>query len=438
MRSWRLLLPLAAARAAEPWTEAPASRAGAAKKLAQPSVKPPVYTVDLALPAEQRWTHIAKAYKSKVPAIVAYFDAVVPKWAMPLIEAVGAKMKGYFRLYGGEMAGLADALEASPGLIVLMNLVYQVEGLGLNCSTWNVTGPTRKDDPGCMDVDPDQKWCYCHEAHTAGAGPSDDGFTYLSPKLDEADGPGLCTSVVAQASDGSIIHGRNLDWNLPAVLRSLVVDVDFVNTSKSTEKLFRMTTAVGFVGGFNGMAYRGRGGDGWSVTIDARGKGGKPLDNMLQALLVPSLTPCQHLRHVLERTSDFEQGLSALSTTPLIDEIYYIVAGTKAAEGAVVTRGREKAVDVWRLDLNEPDGWFRLQTNYDHWNPVPAADDRRNPGVTMMKAVGQAGLSTASMWHVITSFPVFNHHTDLSLIAIPQKQIFNATVWMGGEPDFLV
>ena len=31
-------------------------------------------------------------------------------------------------------------------------------------------------------------------------------------------GPGLCTSIVAQDAAGSIWHGRNLDWNLPAVL----------------------------------------------------------------------------------------------------------------------------------------------------------------------------------------------------------------------------
>jgi len=68
------------------------------------------------------------------------------------------------------------------GDVVILNLVYQLEHLGLNCSNWNntgiclcdffgfafslrrmfVSGPTIPNDPGCMAVDPKQEWCYCH------------------------------------------------------------------------------------------------------------------------------------------------------------------------------------------------------------------------------------------------------------------------------------
>ena len=36
------------------------------------------------------------------------------------------------------------------GYVVAMNMVYQLESLGINCSNWNNTGPTRKDDPGAV------------------------------------------------------------------------------------------------------------------------------------------------------------------------------------------------------------------------------------------------------------------------------------------------
>ena len=42
----------------------------------------------------------------------------------------------------------------------MLNLVMQIEEIGLNCSNWNETGPTTKDDPGCVAVDPSQEWCY--------------------------------------------------------------------------------------------------------------------------------------------------------------------------------------------------------------------------------------------------------------------------------------
>ncbi len=82
------------------------------------------------------------------------------------------------------------------------------------CS-WNNTGATRPGDPGCIDVDPshtEQAWCYCKnkssETTSVSAYKHEHG-------LDT--GPGLCTSIVSQALDGSIHHARNLDWNIPQV-----------------------------------------------------------------------------------------------------------------------------------------------------------------------------------------------------------------------------
>lgn len=45
------------------------------------------------------------------------------------------------------MKGLAKAYGIDLGDIVVMNLIYQVESIGLNCSTWNNTGPTLPNDP---------------------------------------------------------------------------------------------------------------------------------------------------------------------------------------------------------------------------------------------------------------------------------------------------
>ena len=114
-----------------------------------------------------------------------------------------------------------------------------------------------------------------------------------------------------------------------------------------------------------------------------------------------------------------------------VDENFFIVAGAGPKEGAVIAREREKAIDVWRLATGtEADGWFRLQTNYDHWNPTPTSDDRRAPGIAHMEAMGQAGLSADAMWGVIETWPTWNEHTDYSLVAIPADGHYNSTVWM--------
>ena len=205
---------------------------------------------------------------------------------------------------------------------------------------------------------------------------------------------------------------------------------------KGGKKIFRGTGGAGISGLINGITYPTNGTNTdkvWTVSIDARGKGGKILDNFLQALLVHSMTPSQHLRKALEdhATDGFDAAVTALTKTPQIDENYFIVSGAAAAQGVVIARGRNKADDVWPLNTTETDGWFRLQTNYDHWNPPPVADDRRTPGVAMMKALGAGGVNVSSTWDVIKGFPVFNPHTDYSVVMVPATGYYSGIVWMG-------
>eukprot|EP00944_MAST-04C_sp_MAST-4C-sp1_P006395 g6395.t1 len=384
----------------------------------------PRYKVNLDLPPEDRWNEIAKLprFENASTSIVNYLKNSVPKSIFPLISKVGKDIQSYFPSeLASEMSGLAKAFGAplQVGDLVAVNLVMQLEHIALNCSNWNDTGPTRPDDPGCMDVDPKQTWCYCKKHPNAYT-------TYAKLKQElgvNVDGPGLCTSVVAEDTAGVIFHGRNLDWNVPYALRKMAADVDFQRGNKT---VFTGTTVVGFVGVFNGMK------EGvFSGSIDARDKGGKILGNLLQALLHKSLTPSQHLRMVLqsEDSSTFESAINMLSTGSLIDQNYYIVGGVRKGEGAVIARGRNKAVDVWRLNESS---WYRLETNYDHWNPVPKADDRRSPGQKNMNAMGQNGIGPSGEGiykDVMVQWPTFNHHTDYTGIFSAAKGVYSSNIW---------
>lgn len=420
------LTPALWAAPALPWTADPALRVEAAALRALPR-RLPIYSVSLDDPPATRWDHVAPDFKQYAGSVRAYLLEVVPAWALPIVEHVAANIVDYFGEAGEEMKGVSQAMGFRLGDVVVLNLIMQVEGLGLNCSNWNNTGPTRRDDPGCVAVDPTQKWCYCRAAHRAGAISADGVATVVASRAEH--GPGLCTSVVAQAADGRTIHGRNLDWNIPVAVRQLLLDVNFTRYNKATsatETVFLGTGGIGFAGVFNGMrrAVTAGGVDGYSVSIDARGKGGRLLDNLLQALLRKSETPSQHLRRVFETESTFEGAISALSTGAQIDENYFIVAGAADGEGAVVARGRQKAEDVWRLNASEPSGWFRLQTNYDHWNPVPTADDRRTPGVAHMNALGRSNVTVGSVRSVMSMWPTFNHHTDYQGVYDPRGGVY--------------
>jgi len=379
-----------------------------------------VYQVQLDDPPQTRWSHIAPDFKSKVPALKAYLEGFIPKWAIPVVQKIGKAIEPYFSEYGTEMEGLASALGMDPGLVVTMNLIYQLEGLGINCSNWNNTGPTVPHDKGCEDAEPPlAHWCTCKK-HAADI----DSTGAVYPR--HVEGPGLCTSVVAQDLQGHIWHGRNLDWNLPNAMLDFAIDVEF---KRGNRTVFYGTTIVGFVGVLNGMVP----GE-FSVSVDARSKGGTLAGNILQALLHKAMTPSQYLRYTLEHASSFTTGVQSLSTGHLIDPIYYIVGGTVHNEGAVISRDRNKAADTWYINATEDaSSWFRLQTNYDHWNPVPTADDRRTPGMAHMNQLGRERLSVPGILSVMEAWPTFNHHTDYTGVFAAFNHTYTSYVWFRPE-----
>ena len=166
-------------------------------------------------------------------------------------------------------------------------------------------------------------------------------------------------------------------------LREFIITVDF---QRSGSTLYTGSTIVSFVGILNGMK---AGPQGFSFSMDARCQGGKIWSNLLEALAFGAMTPCQHSRYVMETATDYASAVHLFETGNLIDDGYFIVGGASDSEGAVVTRSRNHNVDTWSIDASDEEhGWYRLETNYDHDQDVPAADDRRTPGYANMEAVG--------------------------------------------------
>jgi len=391
------------------WIEDSATRALAEQRTKQPI---PKYVLDLDLPAEERWDHIAKDFVQNVPAMLDYLNAFLPKWARPLVEKIGEDIEPFFKDFGGELVGLSKAMGAPLGDLVALNLVYQIEHIGLNCSNWNNTGPVGDDD---AIVDPTWKKG-CQHNETA----------------DAEKGPGLCTSVVAQSTGGNMLHGRNLDWNLEGPLLDSIVDVDFRRGNKT---VFVGTTIVGFVGVLNGMRP-----EEFSWSLNARKKGGKLGLNVLEALLRGNArTPAQEGRFVLQGGSDktdtaatvtYKDAVTQLSHDALVNDAYFIVAGTQAQEGAVISRNRNTVADLWELDTSH---WYLLETNYDHTAPVPKADDRRTPGVAHMNALTESNVNVDGMLGVLSAWPTYNSHTDITAVMSPFDSTYQSYVWRAPE-----
>lgn len=405
---------------------------------------PPTVVVDLDLDPSERWLEVGKQYANQSYLVKQYFESLLPKWALDIIVPLAKDVVNYkgFGDFSDEMRGYSEGLGLELGYVVAANLVYQLEHIGVNCSNWNATGPTdsckkkkKKGDIAWLESEWNAKRELTDPIHS-----------------------GMCTSVVANNKEGQIIHGRNLDWNLPEEVKQLLITAEF---HRGGRLLYKGTTIVSYVGLLNAMRpfddETGTGG--YTFSMDARCQGGLLFYNLLEALVEGAMTPCQHSRTVMETANNFQEAVQGFETgnVPflpsilmlllfiffhnkitlsfsgnLVNDGYFIVGGMKSSEGAVVSRDRNRNADTWYIDQNdEHDDWYVLETNYDHWEVVPSADDRRTPGNSNMMALGSDRITPENLYsNVMAVWPTFNPHTDVTCIMSAAQELFNCTAWL--------
>ncbi|XP_075996944.1 N-acylethanolamine-hydrolyzing acid amidase-like [Genypterus blacodes] len=226
----------------------------------------------------------------------------------------------------------------------------------------------------------------------------------------------FCTSIVAQDTNGHVYHGRNLDYP-HSILRNLTINVIFL---KNGEVAYRGTSFAGYIGLWTGQSP-----DKFTVSGDQRGDDHwwNWWKNLVSAFLLGRSPVSWLVRETLEKADDFQDALMRLSKIPIITGVYYIVGGVRGGEGAVITRDRTGPADIWPL---EPvaGAWFRVETNYDHWLPLPARDHRREAADKALNATGQDHINMDTLFQVLSVFPVCNGitvYTTTMSAATPEK-----------------
>jgi len=170
----------------------------------------------------------------------------------------------------------------------------------------------------------------------------------------------------------------------------------------------RGTSYVGYVGLLTGMKPGA-----FSISLDQRDSG-TLLENFLELLLVPNtMAACFLIRDTLQKQNSFHEAVERLSHTSLVAPSYIIIGGVSTDEGAVVTRDRIAALDLWFLDGSNH-RWFLVETNYDHWKP--AGDDRRQVANEGMNATGKQNISLNTIFGVLSTPPVLNDQTTYTTL----------------------
>lgn len=205
-----------------------------------------------------------------------------------------------------------------------------------------------------------------------------------------------CTGVVAQSESGEIIHGRNLDYDFRDALGNSTIIVDFVKPN-STEIAFTAVT-FGPCPTFNTAVRYGS----FSLTHNQR-DAGSILANFWDILVRGRPAVFARIRQAMETITTFEDAVNEFRTVDLDAPSYFILGGTKEGEGAVITRARDASAlhDIMRLDA-AAGHWYVVETNYDHEKQPGPGDQRRVVLQRTLNATGQKGISTSSMWDVIS------------------------------------
>jgi len=236
-----------------------------------------------------------------------------------------------------------------------------------------------------------------------------------------------CTSIISEAEDGTVFHARNLDFGagmgFSDTLKNSTLQVSF---QKGGKTVFTATTFGGYLGVLSGMKDKV-----FSATVDTRFYPDGFTELFFEiiaaieeknASLVSFL-----LRDTLTEATSYQQALNALSTNYLIADVYYIIAGAGKGQGAVISRNRTLAADVWKLDAGAG-RWFEVETNYDHWNQPPWFDNRRDPAIDHMKLMGRSAINPTNLYNILSMKPTLNLQTTYSIVACPATGFYETFV----------
>lgn len=303
------------------------------------------FDIDLDLPPKDRWKEVmtqrGEAFLRATDWVV---ENEIPKGALSEFIAAFDLVEDFWptKEYREELVGIAGVVDMHVGMVLALNLIYEL-----------TTG---------------------------------------------------CTSIVARSSDGTIWHGRNLDYDIPH-LQDLTIYVRFLRGGKL---MYEGTTYAGYIGISTGMK-RGA----FSLSQDQRDTGTPVWENLIEFLIQKGKAAAYPFlfRDVLATIDDYDTALEVLQETPMMAPAYAILAGASKGQGAVVTRDRNAAVDTWRITDDE---WFLVETNDDHWKPP--TDDRRDAARHNMQQYNPDTMEASAMMAVMNLHPTLNSMTTYTAV----------------------
>ena len=172
----------------------------------------------------------------------------------------------------------------------------------------------------------------------------------------------LCTSIVARQADGTIIHGRNLDFGFADAMRKASYVAEFYKNGKH---IYDAVMFGGYVGVLSAHIFGA-----FSATVNTRSMGNRgvvPILEVLISMFEGHTETGVAVREVFSECEDYDCAVSKLCSVRIIAPVYFTIAGVKDNEGMVMSRNADGIANIHNLDENT---WYVLQTNDDHFAGV--------------------------------------------------------------------
>eukprot|EP01060_Flectonema_neradi_P007597 TRINITY_DN15330_c0_g1_i1.p1 TRINITY_DN15330_c0_g1~~TRINITY_DN15330_c0_g1_i1.p1 ORF type:complete len:414 (+),score=96.26 TRINITY_DN15330_c0_g1_i1:52-1242(+) len=235
-----------------------------------------------------------------------------------------------------------------------------------------------------------------------------------------------CTSIVAQNTNGTIFHGRNLDYGLPG-LPNMTSTITY---TKGSTPVARATMYIGYAGALTGQHLNGK--DTWSLSLDQRFSK-IPYVETVKDILNGVQNVGFTLRDSIMRLDSYDEATSVLKSKTIPSPAYLIISGTGNEQGVVITRDRNETAKAegtgrgfWTINTTEPNAWYRLETNFDNWSPVQ--DGRRTIAHAAMNKIGQSHINNEQMFNALSSEKVLNPSTTYTANMQNEIQYYHTTV----------
>ena len=332
---------------------------------------PPTFTLDLSLPARDRWAGALALVAAEhpwdaswLPIFAEHNASLFDHMASSDFAALGAALDAHYPAHADELRGIAGQFGDVYGQVVSYDYLAA--------------------------------WVYYHElAHTTLV---QDAAAYARE----------CTGIVAQDAEGRVHHIANMDQS-PEAVRNVTLSVRFVRNASAAPVLlgvdwYWFTTGVSRVVS-PGLA---------SVQENWRTTTTRTLADVLADAAAGVVPQILLFRDTLLRRPapppSFDALVASFRTVRLAAPFYIVAAGVRAGEGVVIARNLT-GVDGSRR-LGATSGFYLAQTNYDAWLPDPVADPRRTVAERTMSGFGAAvGATEVGLMAAASSYPVHNPHT---------------------------